>query len=103
MPGRPGTRVRTVLRQLTHTQCYPRGPEFEVKILRVKLSEDLVESPPPPPSTSIQGLNARQGGTRLVSQMLKLERKGYVGSPHTQPAHLILRLLLLGYYSRLEG
>lgn len=29
----------------------PRGPGFEIKIFRVKLSGDLVESPPPSPST----------------------------------------------------
>lgn len=84
MPGRPGTGIRTVLRQLTHPQCHPRGRRFEVKIFRVKLSGVLVESPPPPPSTHIQGPEARQGGTGLISQVLRLEKKGHLGSPpHT--------------------
>ena len=39
-----------------------------------------------------------------LGQELRLEGKGNGGGPcHNQSAHLILRLLLLGYYSRLEG
>lgn len=34
---------------------------------------------------------------------LSLEGKGSQGGTPRQPTHLILRLLLLGYYSRLEG
>lgn len=48
MPGRPGTGVKTVLRQLTQPQCHPGSPGFEVKLFRVKLFGDLVESPPTP-------------------------------------------------------
>lgn len=98
--GMPGTRVRTVLRQLT----YPQHIGSEIKISRGKLSRSWVESPPPPPSTSIQGPDTEEGGMGHLGQALRLEGKGNRGSPcHNRSAHLILRLLLLGYYSRLEG
>lgn len=76
----PGTRVRTVLRQLTP----PQHIGSEIKISRVKLSRSWVESPPPPPpSTSIQGPDTEEGGTGHLGQELRLEGKATEAVPAT--------------------
>lgn len=91
-------RSRTVLRQLTH----PQRIGSETKISRGKLSRSWVESPPPHPVHPSKGQILKREGWGTSTSAEARRKRATVSPCHNRSAFLILRLLLLGYYSVLR-